>query len=190
MPCYKAIQAHQAHQAPALQRMVQTRCPVLSKQSRPQRIAKQSKSHKHFRNRCTQCAAQQTDHAGSEAELQDILHVAAQRAAPPETAGRPLVHMLTTASVVNNPEAVVNSPSLANCGYAEFQEEAPAGTDQPISDGAPTLEHQTSKGQATPVISGVKNATLRYDLPTPAVAVRNLVRLSLASPCCLAPAAF
>ena len=45
----------------------------------------------------------------------------------------------------------------------------------PSSDAAPMLDRQPSKGRATPVISGVKNATLRYDLPTPAVAVRNLV---------------
>ena len=47
--------------------------------------------------------------------------------------------------------------------------------DGPSPDGAPMLDRQPSKGRATPVVSGVKNATLRYDLPTPAVAVRNLV---------------
>ena len=35
--------------------------------------------------------------------------------------------------------------------------------------------------QRGPLSGGVKNATLRYDLPSPAVAVRNLVSSALAS---------
>ena len=50
--------------------------------------------------------------------------------------------------------------------------------ESPSSDAAPMLDIEPSKGRATPVISGIKNTTLRYDLPTPAVAVRNLVCVS------------
>lgn len=44
------------------------------------------------------------------------------------------------------------------------------------SEGSPLLGTEASRG--APNASGVKNATLRYDLPTPAVAVRNLVELA------------
>lgn len=49
----------------------------------------------------------------------------------------------------------------------------PAHVEQGKSDSTPLLGKEGSSG--APNASGVKNATLRYDLPTPAVAVRNLV---------------
>ena len=45
--------------------------------------------------------------------------------------------------------------------------------EQAKQEAAPLLGTEASRG--APNASGVKNATLRYDLPTPAVAVRNLV---------------
>ena len=49
----------------------------------------------------------------------------------------------------------------------------PQDTEQPKQESKPLLGTEASRG--APNASGVKNATLRYDLPTPAVAVRNLV---------------
>ncbi len=49
--------------------------------------------------------------------------------------------------------------------------------EQSKKESIPLLGTEASSG--APNTSGVKNATLRYDLPTPAVAVRNLVSTSI-----------
>ena len=47
----------------------------------------------------------------------------------------------------------------------------------------PIRPHRTAGLQRTPLSGGVKNATLRYDLPPPTVAVRNLVSRACLAPC-------
>ena len=60
------------------------------------------------------------------------------------------------------------------CGPAALIQSVPQSTEQAKQESKPLLGTEASRG--APNASGVKNATLRYDLPTPAVAVRNLVR--------------
>lgn len=71
---------------------------------------------------------------------------------------------VTTPNVLqfSDPAALIHSPAQ--------------DADQTKSEGSPLLGTEASRG--APLVSGVKNATLRYDLPTPAVAVRNLVELA------------
>lgn len=54
--------------------------------------------------------------------------------------------------------------------------EVDAGKRQPMSKEGPAI--RTSGVRGVPQAGGIKNATLRYDLPPPAVAVRNLVRFA------------
>ncbi|KAL3161142.1 hypothetical protein ABBQ38_009517 [Trebouxia sp. C0009 RCD-2024] len=61
-------------------------------------------------------------------------------------------------------------------GSSALFQSVPEGTEQPRQESKPLLGTEASRG--APNASGVKNATLRYDLPTPAVAVRNLVELA------------
>ena len=65
---------------------------------------------------------------------------------------------------------------LMPCMYAALIHSPAQDADQTKSEGSPLLGTEASRG--APLVSGVKNATLRYDLPTPAVAVRNLVSLT------------
>ena len=60
--------------------------------------------------------------------------------------------------------------------FAALLQSLPSSSEQPRQESKPLLGTEASSG--APSASGVKSATLRYDLPTPVVAVRNLVRPS------------
>lgn len=61
-------------------------------------------------------------------------------------------------------------------GSSALVQSAPPSPEQSRQESKPLLGTEASRG--APNASGVKSATLRYDLPTPAVAVRNLVELA------------
>ena len=88
-----------------------------------------------------------------------------------------LPHLLTQ-QVGHATDTMSNTQSLKPGSPAEVEAAPVLNVESPSSDAAPMLDIEPSKGRATPVMSGIKNATLRYDLPTPAVAVRNLVCVS------------
>lgn len=77
------------------------------------------------------------------------------------------------------------SSLIASCWHAALVPAPAQDAEHAKSEVSPLLGTEATRG--APNASGVKNATLRYDLPTPVVAVRNLVchaTLSLICPSC------
>ena len=75
MPCYKSIQAHQA---PAHQNVTANRCLGVPTQSRPQKLHRLRTNDLRLQQKSIQCAAQQTNNSGQEADSPQLLIDAAQ----------------------------------------------------------------------------------------------------------------
>lgn len=83
---------------------------------------------------------------------------------------------------VSSPYAGIPGDAVSRGQDATLQLQAAAAAAARSRDGSGGSPIRTTGLRRTPLSGGVNNASSQYDLPSPAVAVRNLVRRSINFP--------